>query len=80
MNLSEEEIKEILVEAYEAGWYGSLELKDECAELLLEKLRDKQVGTHLSSVMGWYDLGWSVDTAGMTLEAQYTPNDPGDIF
>lgn len=40
LRMSRERLKELLMEAYESGWSGALELKEEHAELVLDGLAD----------------------------------------
>jgi hypothetical protein len=40
--IDENELRKLLVEAYESGWRGSLELKDEHAEQSLSKYKESQ--------------------------------------
>lgn len=43
MMFSEEQVREALVRAYEAGWYGCLELKEETADTIIKELVEKIV-------------------------------------
>lgn len=60
MNLSEDEIRQALIEAYEAGWRGCLELKQEYVEQVMEKFHK----THLEyAPKPIIDTTWTVVVA-----------------
>lgn len=46
---SEEQVREMLIKAYEAGWYGCLELKDETADAIIKDLVEKIVRSESDS-------------------------------
>jgi hypothetical protein len=49
ITISGESLKELLNEAYEAGWFGSLELKESAIDELLEKAKKCASSIHDSS-------------------------------
>lgn len=51
MNISKEEFLKALIEAYEAGWYGCLELKEEAA---------KDIADKFSSVVNCDQTQWNI--------------------
>jgi hypothetical protein len=50
LRITRERLKEILVQAYESGWSGCLELKEEYADLVLDGMRDSDEGSGTSSL------------------------------
>lgn len=49
MMFSEDQVREMLIKAYEAGWYGCLELKDETADAIIKDLVEKIVRSENNS-------------------------------
>jgi len=50
LRITREKLKDMLVQAYESGWSGCLELKDEYADLVLDAMRDAGEGSGTSSL------------------------------
>lgn len=50
LKITRERLKEIVVRAYESGWSGCPELKEEYAELVLEGMRDSEDPSGTSSM------------------------------
>lgn len=53
VNISVDKLREMLVAAYEAGWYGSLELKEQVAEDLLKGL-EAEIPASIPMTTGYY--------------------------
>jgi len=50
LRITRERLREMLVQAYESGWSGCLELKDEYADLVLDGVTDAGEGSGTSSL------------------------------
>ena len=78
--MEREDVKQALLKAYEAGWRGSLELKDEYAEDAVFWLLGPEEEEEPKYVNTFNTAGWTIQTTGTGTSSDWAMDVPLEVI